>query len=377
MMQAYIGDEDVIHMLRRDAEINYIAFVTSSWHYLCTLASLDVMYKQGKLKKGIILISEHSDAGYIIDNSLLNADLGMNIPKYNFKFTGLPKWDTVMKYLNSEVPVNKPEFYIFRPVGPKIEFSAKLWKKKVRENIVHIVTDEGLGVYLRSARGWMIEEKIDLRSPQFWNQLQNRTWRKTYQEVALTKKKQLIYNTFFKDVDKRIYVNKTCVNGLRRILYNLQSAYDISAYEYYSDKIIICTQTYGEEHKINNNADVRKITEICKAAEKRNIAVIIKPHPREKNLEKYRKTGAVIDTNASVPLEIVLAGLRKPPKCIVGITTTVLLTAKILWNIDTYSLIRLMGSEAFSDKISEDINNFEKRFADYVYLPFKINKIID
>lgn len=376
-MEPYIGDEEVIRMLRRDKEINYIAFVTSSWHYLCTLASLSILQKQGKLKKGIILISEHAGAGYIIDPKLLNASISARIPKYNFKFTTLPKWGTVMRYLTSEAVPSKSEFYILRPVAPKIEFSTKLWKKNVRENIIHIVTDEGLGVYLRSYKGWMAEENIDLHSPQFWNQLQNRTWRKVFQEIMLTKKKQLLYNTFFKDVDKRIYINRACVNGLRQVLDDLHKEYDLSDYEYYSNKIVICTQTYGEEQKINNNLDIKRISDICRKAAERNIGVVIKPHPREQDLEKYSKAGAVIDTNASVPLEIVLAGLKEPPKCIVGITTTVLLTARILWNMKCFSLIRLMGKEAFKESICEEITNFERRFSDYVFIPDKISRIVD
>ena len=167
------------------------------------------------------------------------------------------------------------------------------------------------------------------------------------------------------------------MNGLRQVLDDLQKEYDLSDYEYYSNKIVICTQTYGEEQKINNNLDIKRISDICREAAEKNIGVVIKPHPRERDLGKYSKTGAVIDTNATVPLEIVLAGLKEPPKCIVGITTTVLLTARILWNMKCFSLIKLMGKDAFKDSICEEITNFEGRFSAYVSIPNKISRIVD
>ena len=104
--------------------------------------------------------------------------------------------------------------------------------------------------------------------------------------------------------------------------------------------------------------------------------IIIKPHPREKNIDKYIKLGCEVDIRNDVPLESILAGLDVKPKCIVGITTTTLVTAKLFWNIPAISMAKLINRDSYGKEIVGEIDNFCKIFGTIIQIPDNYQKIM-
>lgn len=376
-MENIMDEKDVIKILRRNKDINCVAIVISSWHYLNALATIDFLFEKKKIRKGIILACYHKQGGFIIDENLWNTNINCHIEKEVFQFGHLPQWKEVKAYLREEIS-DKKDFYILRPIEPTVGFSAELWFGGLKKNFIHIVIDEGLGFYLRSAKGWRNEHKAINHIDSISNKEVMKKWYQgLYSKIFLKKREQLLYNTFFIKRGKQLKVNPICKKNLNNILRILSNVYEYDDYSIYEDKLVICTQLFYDMGQTENGADIKQIKQICNIAERNNIKVIIKPHPREKDLDKYLNMGVEVDSSNLVPFEVIVAGLRNKPRAIIGITTTTLVTANVLWGINTISIVDVIGKNNFHKEVKEDIENFSKLFSKYVKVPQNMTSLFD
>lgn len=371
-----LSQTKLIQKLWRDKDIDYIAFVTSSWHFLSALSTITWLKKSKQVRKGIILICEHPAEGQIIEVNMLNRMWFEDQEIYTFRFATLSSDREVMKYIMAHDSMGKP-FYILRPVMPKLEFSVFLYNCGPRKNIIHVVLEEGMASYMRDWKGWLFEEKWNVGVGNVWKQFSNRTWKKFLYTEALKRRGEFIENTLFILKEGKFLPNKRAITHLKRTIEELKDVYDFSKYNNYGNSVIICTQPYGEQNYILKEADIKIIRECCRKVIKKGYRVIIKPHPREKNLVKYDGMGAEIDVENAVPLEAILAQAEPKPKCIIGITTTTLVTAQLFWKIPAFSIARLIEREAYSRELIGDIDNYCKTFSGMIKIPQNIQSIID
>lgn len=369
-----ITQAQLVRKLKRDRSIDYLAIVTSSWHYLSALSTIMWLKEKKGVNKGIILVFEHITDGHIISKNLLNISSTTEMEIYDYRFGMLADQKEVRNYLLHHDSAGKP-FYILRPVAPKLEFSVSLYNLNVRKNIIHIVLEEGLAVYMRDWRTWALEEMSTFNVVDLWKQLKLRTWGKAFSELMLKRNREFTENTLFVKKNGLWVKNKRAIFYFKKTFDKLRRSYDFSPYEEYRNSVIICTQTYGDQGHILHNADIETVRRFCQEVRQKGYHVIIKPHPREKNLEKYKDMGASVDLQNDVPLEIILAGISPKPACIVGITTTTLITAKLFWNIPSISLAQLIPRENYVKEFVKEIDNFSRVFSNVVQLPFGLNEI--
>ncbi len=373
-MNKVIDEYYVADRIRQDDQLDCLAIVVSSWHYLNALATIHNLNTQGLVRKAIILAVQHGRSGFIVDTRLWERN-DPDLEKYYFHSKNLPPLQDVARYLKAEVGENKT-FYLLRSVGPSPELAAALWQAGIRRNYINVVIDEGLGYYLRNTKGWLLEgRKIKQSLPKFIERILKEWLYKVYTEAALKHRKQLLYHTFFLKKGRTLIVNDSCVNCLRAVLEEAAACYSQDDYVIYENKLIICTQVFHDLEQIRNDADMVIIRQICDEARKHHIGVVIKPHPRETNINKYLSLGVEVDEKQSVPLEIILAGAKRKPLAIIGITTTSLVSASVLWGIDTFSILRLVGPKNFVYEVREDINHFSHCFSKFVALPNSVNDI--
>lgn len=359
---------ELFRKIKREKDIDVLAIVTSSWHYLSALSTIAWLKRKKGVGKSIILVFEHPTDGYIIEPKLVMKNWFQDVETYCFKFGALASNAEVRKYLLHHEKDGK-EFYILRPVMPKLEFSVKLYNEKVRKNIVHIVIEEGMATYMRDWKGWMFEEVTTCDIAEVWKKLGERIWKKEAYRIMLAKRGEYIENILFVKRGKSFVQNRRAISYFKKILEKAANIYDLSSYKNYENSVIICTQTYGEQGRILKNDDIEVLKRLCRAMQGQGWNVIVKPHPREKNMNKYETLECEIDRNSSVPLESIFAGLSVKPRCVVGITTTTLVTAKLFWNIPAISIAKLINPDAYTKKIVGEVDSFCKIFGNMLEIP--------
>ena len=331
--------------------------------------------KENKVKNGIILIYRHPTGGLIVDTDILAINWFPGLEQYSFKFERLAGGMQTFRYMLHHRNEGNP-FYILRPMLPKMDFTTLLYNENICKNIVHVEIDEGLATYIRGWSGWIVADIKGKKWNELWKLFNEWTWKKAVFTLLLKSRKELIKNTLFVKKGKNLVNNRKLIIHFKRVFDKLGQAYDLSAYEKYSHSIIICTQPYGEQNDIMQNDDVRIIKKFCEIAHDMGFFVILKPHPREKNTNRYKDAKCFIDSNNSVPLEALLAGIHPKPVAVIGITTTTLVTAKLFWNIPTISLAKLISREAYAYGIRDEVDNFCDIFRDIVQIPEKFQDIL-
>lgn len=369
-----LTSQQLVQRLKREKSIDYVALVTSSWHFLSAISTIKWLKDKKGVRRGLVLVFEHPTDGCIIEPDLVNSKWFDDLEVYNFKFGALATQSEIKHYLQKHQKEGR-EFYILRPVMPKLEFSVMLYNENVRKNIVHIVIEEGLATYMRDWKGWLFEDLHTCDMIAAWNQISMRTWKKYYSEAMLFRRGELIQNTLFVKKGNNFVKNRRAIIYFKWVLQKTKNIYDCKAYENYQGSVIVCTQTYGEQKRILDNADMHELEHLVKKLKEAGNQVIIKPHPREKNIEKYIKLGCEVDTQNSVPLESILASLDIKPRCIVGITTTTLITAKLFWDIPAISMARLINHDSYAKEIVGEIDNFCRIFGRVIQIPDNYQKI--
>lgn len=371
---AQISQTELIKKIKREKDIDFLAIVTSSWHYLSALSTIAWLKRKKGVRRGIILVFEHPTDGYVIEPRLVMTDWFPGLEAYCFKFGALASDAEVRKYLFHHEKDGK-EFYILRPVMPKLEFSVKLYNENARKNVIHIVIEEGMATYMRDWKGWMFEEVTTRDIAEVWKKLGERVWKKEIYRRMLAMRGEYLENILFVKRGKNLIKNKRAISYFKKILEKAADIYDFSAYKNYENSVIICTQTYGEQRRILKNDDMEVLKRLCRAMQEKGWNVIIKPHPREKNIHKYEVMGCEIDRNSGVPLESIFAGLNVKPRCVVGITTTTLVTAKLFWNIPAISIAKLIQTENYTKEIAGEIDSFCKIFGNMLEIPENLKQI--
>lgn len=335
--------------------IDYIASCTSEWHLISALTFLNNLYekKQRKLH-GIIIICEHSKNGYIIRESLLNLPSKFGAILYKRDKTTEVKYkDIHQKILFAQ----DNELYIMSVIKPWLKMSLEC-RKLFQCKIVDVIIDEGVGCY----------GSIFTRTVANYQELRN--IKATSREVLLEIYSYIILFLLQIPVKKYLllrrkggkYVeNQVVVEHFRKIQKELlkQKILFKPVYPY----AILLTQPLEEQGCTNVEAVLQCFCDLKEKCEEMGITLYVKTHPRYPS-KKYEEKG-FLSVEDQIGIENLLASVIEQPDFICGFNTTALITSKLLYDIKSYSLSRLILEK-------QDIgNNYFRRMLEKYDKKFK------
>ncbi|OQX80253.1 MAG: hypothetical protein B6D56_05525 [Candidatus Omnitrophica bacterium 4484_70.1] len=374
-------DEDllykyIIRRMRRD-DIDFVAFAISHWHAVgVDSAVYNILKRKNKEPKGVIIICDHPKDGFIIKekdficksfaevefcflssnlNSLQNQRfIIFRIYKYFRKSINLLRVIIRAKKIDKNKKWNnKKELIIISVRSPNISF-LEIFKNKYIENRykpVYFIIDEGFGTYV-SKRAWKIVGELDNRKKlSYFNYLKN---------IEDRIRKEIINNFFKKLVTKyiglenrfllsnrndKLIPNLSIVNSyknifLKRRIILLKS----DNFKNIFSSAIILTSPFSEYKLATLEYELKILNNVVNILIQKGYNIIIKPHPREFDgkyifiLKKY-KSSRVKVTHKDFPAEDLFCILN--PLCVIGYTSTALITANIIFNLPVISVYRI------------------------------------
>lgn len=345
-------------------DMDFLALPISSWHAIGMAGFLREAFEYGRIQSGVIAICRHPVAGYVLEESVF-----LPLEKYNIKIVYV---DSLPEDIQLDVrqiackKKKKKEFYLLNAYMPNVAVAQYL-QERLERHIVHVRIDEGLATYMRDLKGWMQEYQKGRNSNPLESvgylltSLKQRCFLKIYQE-----KGELLDANLFWQKRCGISKNQEAVKRYRDYYQAYAQFVELKDYSHYENAIVLCGQPYRETRDIRAEEDIRVLKDICMFFAKRKEKVIFKPHPRVTELERYQTLGCVIDTDNRWPLELVFAGLKTKPKAIIGITSTPLITAKLFWNIPTYTIYPMYRKTCVSKSLQNEMQNFYRIFHKYV-----------
>ena len=142
-----------------------------------------------------------------------------------------------------------------------------------------------------------------------------------------------------------------------------------------SNGIIICTMAYLHT-EIQDESDVKTLELVVNELKRRGYMVYLKPHPRDEDYKsRYISLGCdFIDFSCTVETLFVLyPGIRG----IVSFSSTSLVTAKLLFDIKSVSVLNLVEKEKYGSYIREEMDSFAYCFSGIVAVPQSIKELGD
>lgn len=373
--------EDIINYLINE-KIDFIATITSNWHAVGVDAFLlNLIKKTNKKLKGIIIINYHPISGAYVDETAFFCKKFVQVkffylkdPKFNFKgsFLGFKNILLSRRINNKQIhiiSVLEPSFSSFR------YFNNNLISKKYDPKFILI--DEGFGTYV-SKKAWksvMIQEsnyKYNIQSIIMIYFIKN----------FLSILKKFVFNIFY--VEKRFIFKKKFNNLIpnNKVIDDYKAVLDIRNKNLKIDSIendniiILATEPLSECNMISSAMEIDIVNAITDIARRKGIYTIIKPHPREFN-DKYSSiemSGVqIIDNN--FPLEELLARLH--PICIIGYASTVLVNAKIFYEIDALNISEVAYKKSKNKALNEETADFKVLTSDFILQITELSQIND
>ena len=359
-MKSYT-EKEFLELVENDSNINFLAAAITPLHAIGVDAAILQLVEQGIELHGYILCVAHNVTGNAINDSNFHMKKVEGIEVIQMLTSGeregvkeriYTKYQQYRYYLKKKNQTLESLYWVV-PMKPSYELIPRVAKVLPNKKLYMILTDEGLGGYLDSKLTWwttgikecgikeMIQSafRIYMRDPFFL--------------YCLNKRHQIQYERLLNGEKTDWNPNEKVVKNYRKIMGMEESKED---YSNYIGAVLINTDTLYESGRLHDSVDVDIYVKICNYLDEKGINVILKAHPREKKVERYQEMKCEIEQRAGAAQETILSQLKEKPLCVIGIASTTLVNAKILFGINAISINKLI------DKRELEPQDFYKRF---------------
>ena len=374
-----IDEREIQQSISTNKNINFLAYAYTPWHAHGIMAVIEFLKEVGIKPEGFICICKHAQAGYILDDSYFEGiSAGINVCSYND--VNESGGNHIKGYLMQMVePIKKNGRQVVLVI-PNY-FDAMKYSKRVSVvedgYLENYIVDEGLATYMRKEKSFYGDISEETILKRIWFHIRLGFLDKIYMNKI--KSKSLISDfRVLKWKDGNLLPNNVAISYYKKAIKpsNSDGRNEISSM--YENAVVINTQPFFDENAVKKNEDVRIVIAVCKAIYNVGMKIILKPHPREKNIERYSavKEYATIDMNKNISQESIIASLSKKPVAIIAFSSTTLVSAKLFFDIKTFSIAKFWDRLNISDKLQEEENNFLDIFSNFVSCPDSMNELV-
>lgn len=382
----YIDNAGICSLIRNE-QINFVGTAVTPWHAHGIDCAIKYLQDRGVNIKGVIIISLAIKQGKVThlltENNFINTCCIYYKQKASFD-TSLryiinnlrENWHSVKAY-NRQKGTNST-VYIVSAWHPNMNLFIYLRKNLNTDyNFKLMVVEEGLSTYFPEVKStkhiWNLtklsKNGVSLLVS-FAYQLLTTTLRNRFENKA-----QLINLNLLVENNERLQPNIVACKYYRKVLAEYSNKYlqhvlipDLN------DCILIGTMAYLHS-EIQGNSDVITLQKIVDELVDAGYRVYIKPHPRDVG---YRERYATLRCEfIDVPCSIETLMVKYPNlKAIISFSSTSLVTAQLLFNIKSISILNIIEKDKYGKYIQDEMDSFEKCFSTVVDIPHDISEMI-
>lgn len=343
----------LIQILQNNPNIGYIARAVTPWHAIGVDSAVKFLQEKYNSIQGISLITPHSKTGFCCDESVFTNDSnykfrinpykhGLNKIKLFFLFY----FFLLCNFIKSK---KKDVFIIGATPDPLLAILA--FKYLPNRHIRFLLIDDGAAKYMGTLHPKKPSKGIINHLKYFHHAYMGNEFIKNHLDVdslCFLKRSQ---DNWVKNDDILPYYRQT----LNKISQNVEIA------NLFSQKsFVICTTAWNREH-IQNNEDLKQLKKVCSFLHNHGFNLLLKPHPRDTFFIHHKDELHCTLLNAgSTAMEVICEKYRF--QGIISFSSTILVTAKILFNIPTYEISDLLDRSSISSFYLNEIDSFKKTF---------------
>lgn len=386
-------DEFLIE-LNHNRNCNFIAYAMTYLHADSVDATIKYIQSLGIDVVGYVLIMEHHITGKILskEDFLCAANNHIEFIYLNSKsITVKSFFDTIKAYSMTLCGAannkkNRKDIYL---AFPDLDI---FWAREVGgifsdKNMKYVILEDGAASYMNDIvrRLCFFEEEeaaqynILLRTVKR-TKIVVRTWMTTVLEKLLYKRKRLVYGTIFcTNIKKGTVISKNLqwapffLDVYKEKGLSLQS----KILDDFVCDVLINTQCLEENKATDGQVDFELYKKCIRILDQHHLSIVLKPHPRELNVQKYVQLQCRVCDGIKASQEIILASLPQKPKCIVSIYSSTLLNVQGLFEVPAVSLAKIVLKENISDSLRETLLDFIAKHEELFLFPESIEEFED
>ncbi len=379
----------LIHLLKNDKKCNFVAMAITPHQMIGVEAVIRYLTEHGKKLYGYILVTNHPDTGGSLDKANLKYHSD-NIKYLNFSYSFPQKDNRVINNIKVKFDMFKTIFcnikktgafyFVWTEVVNNIVYAIN--KAQNDRKIIFIKIDDGAASY---------QPPFEYRLSYLLVHSKNiyevtKAYIKAYLfsittflfENCLRKQKAFIDATLFWRVvnnGKMHFVkNKMFTQYYRDAFVRENANFNGKGFE---NAVVVNSQCFVESGITDGKVDYDIYSQLAKVLSDMGEKVIIKPHPREKNVARYRELGWKIYEDNHFSQEEILANLTVKPKAIIGFYSSTLLNAVGLFNIQVISLANIALQENISPVFRKELVSFKRNYNHCILFPKNWNQLCE
>lgn len=375
------------NILKKDNGINYIASAITPWHYIGCKAAIECIKEKHNYAKGHILIYPHGLTGLCIDKEDEIEKNGnvyiVDYDKGNLKSKVKTIFGCVSFFLSKTTKDNP--IYIISPMKPNWNILSLAHSIFPKRNLICFIISEGIGdsqvnslfaqklKYSRRIKEYKKKKNIVkimyIRLISIVDIITSLLFLK-----ILKIKGCIIDERLFYMQNNRLEINTNIVKYYKKALGNEKSQLNN---ETYKNSVLInaqledCIDKYGNDVEKNT---IKKCIEICKI---NNVDVVIKQHPRDNNLLRFADLKCRFDVRKNLSQETLIARSKYKPICVIGVSSTSLITLKLFFNIPAISLARMVFDSVEDKLVKEQLQDYINKYSSMINMPQSNEGLMD
>lgn len=358
---------------------NFIAFAISPWHALGVDAFVyDYLSNmKGNKCRGIVVIVEHELSGFVIDSSaficrnwcavefvFLRTSM-VSVREYKAKLVKVKNLCMSLLKPLKYVKHDRSCLYCIAPMNPNYLIQTAFSCNGIAKRYYpcHIMIDEGFAQYC-SPLPWFFENNKESRFK--WHLLA-RFITQYYLRKCLNRiicaVSSMQNRSIFKKNNLRLHVRNNVAKSYKTILQlklqGHQSTFSFNNIQ--SNSVVFLSQPWSEYGTIDHNKEEVILNNIIKILERLNLQLIIKSHPREDKDKYFKFTGRFNESVAIIQEDLLAEEVFAfKPLCVIGYTSTSLITARAIYNIPAISISSILSYMCDNEYYSSGTKEFKQ-----------------
>lgn len=378
-----MNDGEVIELLRRMEKCNFIACAISPWHANGIDASINLFKDKGVSLSGFIFMSHHPVTGKCIteDNFTCNSN---NIQFIDARFESKSWREKIccnvlaMTKLLFSKNKGKHDFYVFMTSYPDYNWINIIKTAKPDSNIKYVIVDEGCGGYFNNKLKIWVSSHISEESKSAFFSV-NRIKLYILGICRIIPKKIMLsvlkksggyynHNLFLVNKGQNVELNETIAVYYKKVFDKMRLKISLGKKDDYKNSVLINTQCLMEDGAIDRNQDMQAYCQLFEIVDELGLNVLLKRHPRELNPDRYKEFNLPQIKETKYSQEVLISEDNKP-LVVVGIYTSSLVTLKVLYNVPSISLARMVLNNGVGERLQRDLGAFYQIYKDTIMFP--------
>lgn len=367
-----MNGNDIKRIVREHPKWNFYAMALTPWHVIGVDICIEHLRRIGVNINGCVFIKTHKQTGKCISE----VDFNNNCSGITYIDAGImnrPIKEQLVGYISAfkDITLGKrggKTFYVI--CFDEVDF---LWVDYLSgSNIKFLLCDDGLGGYISFANQ-RFSQNVNVKGRVF-----------AWLYLLAMKGKETIYNHYFKCfnrigliIDRRLLTRRGSsyiTNDEIIDEYRLYINHDNKSTEHkglIEGHIILATDSFIENKMSYGGEDMQMFDcvydVLCQLEIKDKM--IIKPHPRELNVDRYKKYGCRIFDSSVGSIESLVAETHEKPLAVISLYSSAMVSLSVLFNIKTISMGKMLLKTSLNKYLKKDIRQYSRMFRGMVYFP--------